>query len=285
MAFFPLFRTVVFGVVILFSIIELGVAAHLISLAEQYFYFYPTFSALAVATAVLTLASMVGMFVIDFLREEAFTSMVLVELVWLFVLWVLWVATAGEAASSASFYFPLGCIYDAYPTTNDACREFEAVEAFAFLNFFILLIYTVVIVVYAIIATSRGNNVWFTSVKVATFTAPASGAPAQQHPLSQYPGVPATQAQIPQQHTGEYNPYVQGPVTPQQTGGYSQYSGPVPPQPVAQQPAGYNAYRGGPVPPQAPSVQQSPQQPAGYSSYPGGPAPPQAPGSQHTATV
>ncbi|KAH7922856.1 hypothetical protein BV22DRAFT_1016507 [Leucogyrophana mollusca] len=216
MAFFPLFRTIVFGTTLLFSIICLGISAHLISLTEEYFHEYLTFAALGVATSVLTMVSLIGIFVIDFLHQGAFTSMVLVELVWLFILWVLWVATAGETAADNNLYFPYGCIYDACKLFL-ACHEFGAVEAFAFLNFIILLIYTVVILVFAIIATSRGNNVWFTSVKEANFTAPASSAPAQpqQHPLSQYPGTPATQPQSPPQQPEYYNSYTGNQVPPQ----------------------------------------------------------------------
>lgn len=45
---------------------------------------------------------------IDFLRRGAFTSMVLVELIWVFVLWVLWIAAAALAAQEQQNVFGEG---------------------------------------------------------------------------------------------------------------------------------------------------------------------------------
>lgn len=42
---------------------------------------------------------------VDFVRRGAFTSMVLVELVWTFILWVLWLAAAALAAQEQQFVF------------------------------------------------------------------------------------------------------------------------------------------------------------------------------------
>jgi len=101
--------------------------------------------------------------------------------------------------------------------------ELQAVEAFAFLNFLIcmffwdlgrvftddiiinlVLNYTVVLLVFSIIASSRGNNVWMSSVKESTFLAPQSRLVHHQVPLSQYSGTPATGHNVAQPHP-EYN--------------------------------------------------------------------------------
>ncbi|KAL4067357.1 hypothetical protein V8B97DRAFT_1977508 [Scleroderma yunnanense] len=213
MGFFYISRIVIMALSVTFSVIVLGLCADLISLTEQYYSSYFTFAALGVATAGLTIFSVPVMLMIDFLRRGAVTSMVLVELIWLFVLWVLWVATAGEAVSAANFYFPQGCIYTDYPTVNQACHEIQAVEAFSFLNFFVLLGYTIVLLVFACIAASRGNSPWFSSVKETTFLAPAPGGPLAQ-PMGQYQTQP-TPMQQPQytavqpQYTGSPAPQTQ----------------------------------------------------------------------------
>ncbi|OAX42674.1 hypothetical protein K503DRAFT_682873, partial [Rhizopogon vinicolor AM-OR11-026] len=151
---------------------------------------YFIFSVLGMATSLLTIITVPIMLIVDFVRRGAFTSMVVVELVWLFILWVLWVATAAEAIATSNFYFPAGCIYA--NSANAYCTELQAVEAFAFLNFIMFFVYTKVLLVFSIIASSRGKNVWTSSVKESTSFAPNSGpAQYQGHP-TQYSGTPAT---------------------------------------------------------------------------------------------
>ncbi|KAF9225383.1 hypothetical protein BS17DRAFT_794966 [Gyrodon lividus] len=204
-------RIAVLALSTIFSIVVLGLAAHLIWLTIQYDNYYLIFCALGIAAAVLSLVTLPVMLVTDFVRRGAFTSMIVVELVWLFILWVLWVATAGEAVSASNYYFTYGCIYTEDPLVNQACHEFQAVEAFAFLNFIILLLYTVFLLISALVATSRGNGIWLSSVKESTFF-PSSNPPVQQHPMGQYDNTLAPQHQaVPQQYTG-------APVQPQYTG-------------------------------------------------------------------
>lgn len=220
MGVFYVARVIVLVLSVVFSLIVMGLSAHLISVTEEYYALYFVFCALGIATAGLTVLTVPAMLIIDVLRRGAFTSMVVVELVWLFVLWVLWVATAGEAVSAGNFYFPSGCVYDRYPTVNQACREIQAVEAFAFLAFFVLLGYTIVLLVFTCIAAARGNSLWLKSVKESTFLAPSSTAPPPPQPMGQYQGSATPQYQVPVQQ-------------PQYTGASShpQYSGsPAPPQ-------------------------------------------------------
>lgn len=221
MALFSVIRIGIFSLSIVFSLIVLGLNAYYISLTQPLYFI---FSALGVATALLTILTVPVMLIVDSIRRGAFTSMIVVELVWLFILWVLWVATAGEAAATFNYYFPRGCIYASVdPTANAYCMELQAIQAFAFLNFFIFLGYTGTLLVFAIIAGSRGNSVWTSSVKESTFF-PKNSWPAQQQvPLAQYSGAPAAG-------------YTGTPVSqPQQLGTYTSHSG-MPPQSPQMQP-------------------------------------------------
>jgi hypothetical protein len=128
----PLALTSAKGASILFSIIVLGLGAHLIAAGHNvvvddgFFGFdvenvYFPFTGLAVAVAVIHLITVTPMsvyysscssrfnlikhfrLVIGFLRSGAFTSLVLVEVVWLSIMWVLWLAAGGLAASTVEF--------------------------------------------------------------------------------------------------------------------------------------------------------------------------------------
>ncbi|KIM70151.1 hypothetical protein SCLCIDRAFT_12726 [Scleroderma citrinum Foug A] len=216
MGFFTIFRIVMLALSVTFSVIVAGLSADLISLTEEYYNLYFTFAALGIATAGLTIFTIPVMLMVDFIRRGAFTSMILVELIWFFILWVLWVATAGEAVTAANTYFPQGCIYADYPLVNQACHEIQAVEAFSFLAFFVLLGYTIVLLVFACIAASRGNLPWFSSVKETSFLAPASMAPPTQA-MGQYPGAQP-------QYTAPVQPQY-SPVSPQTQPYYSPHPG------------------------------------------------------------
>ncbi|KAG1769145.1 hypothetical protein EV702DRAFT_1142635 [Suillus placidus] len=210
---FSALRITVFSLSIPCSLIGLGLNAYFVSLTEPYFYFI--FSAFGIAAAVLTILTIPIMLIVDFLRHGAFTSTILFELLWLFALAILWVATAAEAFSTSNSYFPQGCVYaNTDPTANKYCMELQMVEAFAFSNFFIFLLYTCILLVFSIIGSSRGNSVWTYSVKDATFFGPNNAWPVrQQVPLNQYSGAPPTG-------------YTGTPVSqPQQLGTYSTHSG------------------------------------------------------------
>ncbi|KAG2044520.1 hypothetical protein BDR03DRAFT_1087100 [Suillus americanus] len=209
MGYFSVARIILFSLTIAFSLIGLGLNAYFLSLTvPDNFYFI--FSALGIATAMLTIVTIPIMLIIDFIRRGAFTSMIVFELPWLFILAILWVATAGEAVTTFNYYYPQGCI-SSNPTINAYCMEVQAIEAFAFLNFFIFLGYTCVLLVFSIIGSSRGNSVWTRSVKEATFFAQKSWPVQQQVPLNQYSGAPPT----------VYTTVSQ----PQQLGTYSTHSG------------------------------------------------------------
>jgi len=205
----------------LFSLIVLGLAAHLLSLTTVYLGWYFYFSALGIATSVLSLVTLPLMLLLDFNRRGAFTSMIVVELVWLSILWVLWVATAAETVAAVNVSFPLGCIYT-NSIYNQYCYEMQAVEAFSFLIFILFLAYTVFLLIAALVAASGGKGVWLSSVKESTFFQ-SSNSPAQQLPMGQY-NAPQS---VPQQSVQPQ--YTGAPVQPQHTGSTVPSQQPYPP--------------------------------------------------------
>lgn len=177
-----LVRLPVFVFLIVCTLVVLGLDAHFVNATTKtysvggfgYNYSFhgsaPAFASLGVATAVLTLVSVVPMFVIDFLRKGAATSFVVVELAVLGVLWVLWLATAADTANFGS------C-----SSTDTWCSQFQAAEAFSFLAWLALMAYWIILLVFAIIAANNGHGqIWFTGVTEADFSAgggPAGGVP------------------------------------------------------------------------------------------------------------
>ncbi|KAF9028333.1 hypothetical protein BDZ89DRAFT_1133654 [Hymenopellis radicata] len=159
----PLFRLIALSAVTLFSVIILGLSGHLIYFTTTSFNVYFTYSAMAIATAVLTIMTAPVMLVIDMLRKGAFTSMVMVEMGWLGILWVLWLTSAGLAANANNLTFISNCDYR-FPELSGACKEGMAIEAFSFLSWLILMGYWGTLLVFSLIAINRGNlTVWSSS--------------------------------------------------------------------------------------------------------------------------
>jgi hypothetical protein len=132
-----------------------------------------TFAKLGVATAVLTLVSVVPMAVIDLLRKGAATSFVIVELAWLGFLWILWLATAADTADRFSNWGSWG----GCPSGIDLCSQYQAAEAFSFLAWLALMAYWIILFAFAIIAANNGHSqIWFTGVTEADFSAGGSTA-------------------------------------------------------------------------------------------------------------
>ncbi|KAI0092448.1 hypothetical protein BDY19DRAFT_484327 [Irpex rosettiformis] len=164
----PQIRTIVFGVVTVFSIIELALSAHSLS-ATNSFGFYFTYDAFALAVSLLSLLTIPAMFVIDLLRRGAFTSLILVELIWLGILWVLWLASAADSASATSgadcnlndfFFIP--------SWFSTVCNETKAVTAFGWLTWAALTGYLVDLLVVSINAHNSGKPIWKSSVRDAS---------------------------------------------------------------------------------------------------------------------
>jgi len=161
-----LLRLVVFSAASLFAIIVLGLAGDLTSLTEAGFRgVFFSFEGMGIAVAVLTLFTLPVMIGIGFVRRGAFTSMVLVELVWTLILWVLWLAAAGLAAEELQFSFGVGNTCNLGNTVDDTeCSELSGITAFGFLAWLSLMGYNITLLVYAIIGANRGHRYWFSTV-------------------------------------------------------------------------------------------------------------------------
>ncbi|KAF5388246.1 hypothetical protein D9615_000024 [Tricholomella constricta] len=169
----PTLRLAAFGVVSVFSLIVLALSAHLINTTTTFYGGYFSFSALGVATAVLTMLTLPVMLAVDNMRKGAFTSMIIVELAWLGFLWVLWLSSAATASQVSLFVFGGPTCGSRSSRLSTACREASAIQAFSYLNWFILFGYIGTLLAFSIMAATRGyKRVWFQSVKDTEFNAP-----------------------------------------------------------------------------------------------------------------
>jgi len=198
MAWLPIVRLVTFAKVSFFALIVLALSADLISLTEPLFYY--KFSAFSLATSLLTFMTIIPLYLIDMLRQGAIFSSIIVEIVALSVLWVLWLSSGAYAAWTDNQLISLdplesGCNFGNFDRGlfTQGCQEIKAIMAFSFLTWLILMAYTVLLLVLAIRAQGRGNNVWTASVRDdALFYNPeakSGGTPAQ---------VPTIPASLPQ---------------------------------------------------------------------------------------
>jgi len=209
-------RWSVFSVVVVFSIIVLGVGSHVLKVILNFNNLKDlddldpvfltitstgkincSFAGLAVATAVLTLLSVVAMGVVDHLRKDAITQKPIVEMCWFGFLWVLWLAAGAHTIATAN---DLGCnIALSLGISNSSCSEIHAIAAFSFLNWLTLMGYTAALLIICVfLAFRRGQtDVWYGSVKEIQLNNrnPASGEQtdvkvAPMSPGPQYPPHP-----------------------------------------------------------------------------------------------
>jgi len=209
----PLLRTIVFVASSLMGLAVLAMGAHIVSwtnsvVSGAYF----QYAALAVATGLLTILSLPAMLLISIGRKGAVTSMIVVELCWLWFLWVMWVATAGNVASTIW----IGSCGRAKGIIATICAETQTIEALGFITWFLLMAYSITLLIYTVMAHMRGHSsIWTSSVREADFSAPAVfSAPvqpsyevkAENTGFSQF-SAPQSEFAAPQ---GQYPPYNPG---------------------------------------------------------------------------
>ncbi|KAJ7024663.1 hypothetical protein C8F04DRAFT_1131010 [Mycena alexandri] len=171
-----LIRVVVLSTSILLALIDMALAAAVTSTSTQSFGVYFPYAALAIAAAILTFLTLPAMIALEISRPGGPTSMIIVEISWLFFLSLLWLATGADAAdfNSVGFWFACGRPELQGSVDIGACHEISAIEAFAFLNWIILLAYIGTLLVMSLAAASRKHTgVWTSSVANAPFGAPA----------------------------------------------------------------------------------------------------------------
>ncbi|KDQ65037.1 hypothetical protein JAAARDRAFT_28698 [Jaapia argillacea MUCL 33604] len=170
----PIFRYVVFGATLFMAVIVLGTASDFLSTSERYLRSYYYFTPVAIAAAAVTLITLPIMIVVDMTRKGAFTSRVIVELVWLTILWVFWLSTASYTAWADSVVLSPTCDYF-NSIVQRGCNEWKTVMAFSFLIWLTLMGYTITLLIFAIIGANRGNAVWSSSVSDNLFLTPVAG--------------------------------------------------------------------------------------------------------------
>ncbi|KAH9978110.1 hypothetical protein BGW80DRAFT_1249701 [Lactifluus volemus] len=119
----------------LVSVIVVALSAALISLTVP-----GGFAALALATGLLTLLTIIPMFIIDLYRQGAFVSYTVFEISSFSILWVLWLSSASYAAWADSQLTALllgdsSCSIDLFGSgaLSQGCSEIKAITAFSFL--------------------------------------------------------------------------------------------------------------------------------------------------------
>ncbi|KAJ7167095.1 hypothetical protein C8R46DRAFT_1219474 [Mycena filopes] len=170
-----LVRSVVLSTSIFFAVIDMALAAALTSTSTKLFDVYFPYAATAIAASILTLLTLPAMISLERTRPGGPTSMIIVEISWLFFLSILWLAVGADAAQFQSVGFWFGCGRIGVDDSLDvgACQEISALEAFAFLNWIMLLGYVGTLLVMSLAAASRKHtNVWTSSVANAPFGAP-----------------------------------------------------------------------------------------------------------------
>ncbi|KAF8523568.1 hypothetical protein JB92DRAFT_2827294 [Gautieria morchelliformis] len=196
------------GALLLFSLIVLGLSGSLISTIPSGF-IVPDFLGLSLAVAVITMVIVSASIVIDFFRKGAITSMVAVEIGWSFFLLVLWVAAAGDTTAVRA---GLSCstitvgfeVFDLTGTAKTQCQEAQALIAFCWFNFLIMLAWHVSLIALAVAAYTRGNtSVWTGPVTGTDFFVVVAKPQSQMAyggtpPQQQYTGSP-----VQQQYTGQ----------------------------------------------------------------------------------
>jgi hypothetical protein len=217
---FHIIRLAVFGVVLAFALIILGLGANIV-VTFSAFGFYSSVPAFAVATGVLTFAILVPVLVIDFLRKGAITSLTASELGFMGFLWILWLSCASNMTARQSLYYSEGCSSSYDPETASYCQQFQALQAFSWLGWLVLFFYWIALLVIALIAQSRGvNNAFMTPSTDLATNLPAAGTaggepkipPANYPPGGMAPGTYPPQGPYPQQsqtpgqYTAGYNP-------------------------------------------------------------------------------
>ncbi|KAF9448477.1 hypothetical protein P691DRAFT_775389 [Macrolepiota fuliginosa MF-IS2] len=192
----PLVRLAVFSTVTFLSFIIFIMSAHIINWTNRWYSGYFDFAALALAVSLLSLMIFPLVLYIGRVRSGALSSFIGVELVGIGFLWVLWLASAG---TTANINVTGGRCNGGRNGWSTVCGETNAIEAFAFLNWLILLAYFAALLFSSIMALQAGNQrVWTSSVKdLADGSRTHEKYPIDPAAFGQYPGV-APQAGVAQ---------------------------------------------------------------------------------------
>jgi len=167
----PIFRIVTLCLSFVLAVTVMDLSSHLTSFTVSFEGKATVFALLAVASAGLTILTLPIMLIIDYLCNGAFASSVLVELIWLGILSAIWLTTGVDGADSINTSFLGGCVSNADVALSIACHDSVGVIALSFINFLLLLAYSMTLFVFATISSNRGHSVWASSIKQANLSA------------------------------------------------------------------------------------------------------------------
>ncbi|KAH9971806.1 hypothetical protein BGW80DRAFT_419996 [Lactifluus volemus] len=209
-------RLITFVLATLFSIIVVALSADLIALTGPFNYL--TFSPLTLSTGLLTILTIIPMFIVDLCGQGAFFSYTIVEIVWFSILWSLWLSAGSYAAWTDSLYTKNSstltrCTLTLNNMANvlQACSEIKAITAFSFLVWILLMAYTFILLGVCIRAHGRGHSPWTKAVRDGALFLPAEIAVAS--PVQEPPPMIAVQPSSPQQTLSSTIPYSSPPQT------------------------------------------------------------------------
>jgi len=141
-----------------FSIIVLGITANLVSQFKNGH--VPAWLGFTLFVAIFSLLIGVPILVIDKLRRGAITSFVVVELAWTAFLGLLWLAAAADQSSNLILVGDCSA-YGGFDSAEESlCHQLQAMQAFSWLNWLLLWGWTFILLIFSIIAMTRGNPVW-----------------------------------------------------------------------------------------------------------------------------
>ncbi|KAF9256960.1 hypothetical protein L218DRAFT_799286, partial [Marasmius fiardii PR-910] len=141
---------------ILFSIVTLGLAAHI---ASTPLIILNALQGLGIAASVMTIVSLSAFLIVGFLQKRAPLNMNVVEIPVMGFLTIIWLASAGRYASLDLAFGDCDLFF--FPKNQMVCSELKAAEAFSFFNWIILGGYTGATIIMCLIGKHRGNDVWF----------------------------------------------------------------------------------------------------------------------------
>jgi hypothetical protein len=221
---FATLRLGVFGVILLFSLITLGLAANLTTKTIGW-----TFPGFSVAVSILTMVIAIPMLVVDRLRKGSFVSWVATELGWCGLLWILWLSSSGLSTSTVFFTGDCAAWADV-PEFETICQQYSALQAFSWLTWLLFTGYIISVIVLSILATVKGNSrVWLNPASDLSFSPQQTHSGEPKNPSANYsPNYGGTPGAYPpgQQPVG-YNPTSNYAGTPVVSGGqYNQFAQP-----------------------------------------------------------
>jgi len=174
MELLPILRFALFGLVLLFSVVELGLCAKDILVTKRGVFiddgfeilqlspFFFPFAAFGLAISVLTLLFITPVLIIDIVRKGALTSVIAFELIWTGIFWVLWLAVAGNATAAGIFD---SCSFEDN-RVDIICHQFSALQGLAFFNWLLLFGWWVTLCVLAVKLRRKSSDasLWRQSV-------------------------------------------------------------------------------------------------------------------------